>query len=136
MTICKFLNMCPNGGVFSRCMKSGYAAQCVPHIFDALENDKEVDKAKTPNAARASVGLPPLVSINSPATDALEELARAFRAQAEEPRKPTKVKVRRHKKPEARVEIGNDKLSFILNGETVAWIDAEHPFGVFADNQK
>ena len=135
MTICKFFDVCPNGGVFSRCNDSGYAAECVPHIFDALEN-KEVDKAKTPNSARVSVGLPPLVSINSSATDALKELERIFRAQAEKARKPLKVKVRRHKKPECRVEIGNDKLSFVLNGKTVAWIDEEHPFGAFADNRE
>ena len=98
MAKCKFYIECPNGGVFTRCTSTGYDAECVPHIFDALGSDKEVGEAKKPNAARVSVGLPLLVSANNPATDALKELERIFREQAERTRSPIKVKVRRHKR--------------------------------------
>lgn len=82
MAKCKFYDICPNGGVFSRCTGVGYIGDCVPHIFDALEEDFERRKA--------------LVKTNPLA--AFAELGRRLKIEAEEARKPIKVKVRRHKR--------------------------------------
>ena len=79
---CKFYDICPNGGLFTRCTSTGYVAECVPHIFDALEEDFERRKA--------------LVKTNP--FVAFAEIGRKLKIQAEEPREPLKVKVRRHKR--------------------------------------
>jgi hypothetical protein len=96
MAKCKFYDVCPNGGVFSRCTGVGYIGDCVPHIFKAFEDEAKWAKS-------------------------FNELMRKKSVRDEEPRKPIKVKVRRHKKPEGRVEVGSDSINFYFDGEKLAF---------------
>ena len=119
---CKFYKVCPNGGIFTRCKTSGYAAECVPHIFDALEDEKKDNEPKTPNAARVSVGLSPIASLkNNPATEALAELAHTFEAQASATHEPKEVIF-----PVPNdIKFYNDRIAFIKDGKEVAYWDGK-----------
>lgn len=74
MAKCRFYVECPNGGVFTRCTSTGYVAECVPLIFQAIEEDDDLYRA------------------------ALHSRSFMRFIHCTEPRKPIKVKVRRRKR--------------------------------------